>query len=178
MWSSYDLESDYLRFYIARNTQTPTATSCDPACQVLFAKSEPVQSVDAFTANFEHLSAYVKFSFLNVAEGGVVSNVSVSSEDVNLAGRYQYTPSTGKLTAHDRLEKSITLVTESHENLWVSVAPVDLSGKKLTFSITTDKGILSKEVTMPATAKLESGKVVTFHLDLVRNVDIILDKMF
>ncbi len=166
VWSSYDLESDYLRFYIARNTQTPTATSCDPACQVLFAKSEPVQSVDAFTANFKHLSAYVKFSFLNVAEGGVVSNVSVSSEDVNLAGRYQYTPSTGKLTAHDRLEKSITLVTTSTDNLWMAVAPVDVSGKKLTFSITTDKGVLSKEVTMPATAKFESGKIVTFNVDM------------
>ena len=166
VWSSYDLKNDYLRFYIARNTQTPTATSCDPACQVLFAKSEPVQSVDAFTANFEHLSAYVKFSFLNVAEGGVVSNVSVSSEDVNLAGRYQYTPSTGKLTAHDRLEKSITLVTTSTDNLWMAVAPVDVSGKKLTFSITTDKGVLSKEVTMPATAKFESGKIVTFNVDM------------
>ena len=166
VWSSYDLESDYLRFYIARNTQTPTATSCDPACQVLFAKSEPVQSVDAFTANFEHLSAYVKFSFLNVAEGGVVSNVSVSSEDVNLAGRYQYTPSTGKLAAYDRLEKSITLVTTSTDNLWMAVAPVDVSGKKLTFSITTDKGVLSKEVTMPATAKFESGKIVTFNVDM------------
>ena len=166
VWSSYDLEDDYLRFYIARNTQTPTTTSCDPACQVLFAKSEPAQSVDAFTANFEHLSAYVKFSFLNVAEGGVVSNVSVSSEDVNLAGRYQYTPSTGKLAAYDRLEKSITLVTTSTDNLWMAVAPVDVSGKKLTFSITTDKGVLSKEVTMPATAKFESGKIVTFNVDM------------
>ena len=165
-WSSYDLEKDYLRFYIARNTQTPTATSCDPASQVLLAKSEAMESADAFSVNFEHLSAYIKFSFVNVAEGGVVNSVSIASENVDLAGRYQYTPSTGKITPYDRLEKSITLVTESHENLWVSVAPVDLSGKKLTFSITTDKGILSKEVTMPATAKLESGKVVTFNVDM------------
>ena len=165
-WSSYDLEKDYLRFYIARNTQTPTATSCDPASQVLLAKSEAMESADAFSVNFEHLSAYIKFSFVNVAEGGVVNSVSIASEDVDLAGRYQYTPSTGKIAPYDRLEKSITLVTESHENLWVSVAPVDLSGKKLTFSITTDKGILSKEVTMPATAKLESGKVVTFNVDM------------
>ena len=165
-WSSYDLEKDYLRFYIARNTQTPTATSCDPASQVLLAKSEAMESADAFSVNFEHLSAYIKFSFVNVAEGGVVNSVSIASENVDLAGRYQYTPSTGKIAPYDRLEKSITLVTESHENLWVSVAPVDLSGKKLTFSITTDKGILSKEVTMPATAKLESGKVVTFNVDM------------
>ena len=164
-WSSYK-ENDYLRFYIARNTQTPTATSCDPASQVLFAKSEAMESADAFSVNFEHLSAYIKFSFVNVAEGGVVNSVSIASENVDLAGRYQYTPSTGKIAPYDRLEKSITLVTESHENLWVSVAPVDLSGKKLTFSITTDKGILSKEVTMPATAKLESGKVVTFNVDM------------
>ena len=165
-WSSYDLEKDYLRFYIARNTQTPTATSCDPASQVLFAKSEAMESADAFSVNFEHLSAYIKFSFVNVAEGGVVNSVTIAAEDVNLAGRYQYVPSTGALAELDHLEKSITLVTESRENLWVAVAPVNLSGKTLTFSITTDKGILSKEVTMPATAKLESGKVVTFNVDM------------
>ena len=165
-WSSYKLADDYLRFYIARNTQTPTATSCDPASQVLFAKSEAMQSANAFSVNFEHLSAYIKFSFVNVAEGGVVNSVTIAADDVNLAGRYAYKPSTGELAEYDRLEKSITIVTESHENLWVAVAPVNLSGKTLTFSITTDKGILSKEVTMPATAKLESGKVATFNVDM------------
>lgn len=165
-WSSYHFTDDYLRFYIARNTQTPTAVSCDPASQVLFAKSEAMDSADSFDVNFEHLSAYVKFSFTNVAEGGVVSSVSVTAKDVNLAGRYQYIPSTGELAEYDRLEKSITLVTNSTENLWLAVAPVDVSGKVLTFSITTDKGILSRDVTMPATAKFESGKVVTFNVDM------------
>lgn len=165
-WSSYDFTKDYLRFYIARNIQTPTAVSCDPASQVLFAKSEAMDSADSFDVKFEHLSAYVKFSFTNVAEGGVVNSVSVTSEDVNLAGRYQYIPSTGALAEYDRLEKSITLLTNSVEDLWLAVAPVDVSGKTLTFSITTDKGILSRDVTMPATAKFESGKVVTFNVDM------------
>lgn len=165
-WSSYDYTKDYLRFYIARNIQTPTAVSCDPASQVLFAKSEAMYSADSFDVNFEHLSAYVKFSFTNVAEGGIVNSVSVTSEDVNLAGRYQYIPSTGALAEYDRLEKSITLLTNSVEDLWLAVAPVDVSGKVLTFSITTDKGILSRDVTMPATAKFESGKVATFNVDM------------
>lgn len=165
-WSSYNLSNDYLRFYIARNTQTPTAVSCDPASQVLFAKSEPMANANSFDVDFKHLSAYVKFSFTNVAEGGVVSSVSVTSEDVNLAGRYQYIPSTGALAEYDRLEKSITLLTNSVEDLWLAVAPVDVSGKTLTFSITTDKGILSRDVTMPATAKFESGKVVTFNVNM------------
>ena len=165
-WSSYDLKNDYLRFYIARNTQTPTATSCDPASQVLFAKSEPMENANSFDVNFAHLSAYVKFSFSNVAEGGVVNSVTISAEDVNLAGRYAYTPSTGTLAEYDRLEKSITLVTDKTKDLWLAVAPVDVSSKVLTFSITTDKGILSREVTMPATAKFESGKVVTFTINM------------
>ena len=165
-WSSYNLSNDYLRFYIARNTQTPTAVSCDPASQVLFAKSEPMANANSFDVDFKHLSAYVKFSFTNVAEGGVVSSVSVTSEDVNLAGRYQYIPSTGALAEYDRLEKSITLLTNSVVDLWLAVAPVDVSGKTLTFSITTDKGILSRDVTMPATAKFESGKVVTFNVNM------------
>lgn len=165
-WSSYKFEDDYLRFYIARNIQTPTEISCDPASQVLFAKSEAMDSADSFNVSFEHLSAYAKFSFKNVAEGGVVSSVSVTAEDVNLAGRYAYTLSTGALAEYDRLEKSITLVTNETENLWLSIAPVDVSGKTLTFAITTDKGILSKEVTMPANAKFESGKVVSFNVDM------------
>ena len=165
-WSSYNLSNDYLRFYIARSTQTPNANSCDPASQVLFAKSEPMANANSFDVDFKHLSAYVKFSFTNVAEGGVVSSVSVTSEDVNLAGRYQYTPSTGELVELDNLAKGITLVTNSTENLWLAVAPVDVSGKVLTFSITTDKGILAKEVTMPTTAKFESGKVVTFNVNM------------
>lgn len=165
-WSSYNLSNDYLRFYIARSTQTPNANSCDPASQVLFAKSEPMANANSFDVDFKHLSAYVKFSFTNVAEGGVVRSVSVTSEDVNLAGRYQYTPSTGELVEHDNLATGITLVTNSTENLWLAVAPVDVSGKVLTFSITTDKGILAKEVTMPATAKFESGKVVTFNVNM------------
>ena len=165
-WSSYHFGNDYLRFYIARNIQTPTATSCDPASQVLFAKSEAMNSANSFNIGFEHFSAYAKFSFKNVAEGGVVSSVTVSAEDVNLAGRYAYALSTGKLAEYDRLEKSITLMTSSTENLWMAVAPVDVSGKKLTFTITTDKGLLSKEVTMPATAKFESGKVATFTVDM------------
>ena len=165
-WSSYHFGNDYLRFYIARNIQTPTATSCDPASQVLFAKSEAMNSANSFNIGFEHFSAYAKFSFKNVAEGGVVSSVTVSAEDVNLAGRYAYSLSTGKLAEYDRLEKSITLMTSSTENLWMAVAPVDVSGKKLTFTITTDKGLLSKEVTMPATAKFESGKVATFTVDM------------
>ena len=165
-YSHYDFAGDKLRFNIARAIQTPTATSCDPASQVLFAKSEAVESVDSFNVGFEHMSAYVKFSFLNVAEGGVVSSVEVSSADVNLAGRYEYKISTGTFTELDNLSKSITLVTDHTDNLWMAVAPVDVSGKKLTFSITTDKGILSKEVTMPETAKFESGKVVGFNIDM------------
>lgn len=165
-WSSYHFTNDYLRFYIARSTQTPNANSCDPASQVLFAKSEPMANANSFDVDFKHMSAYVKFSFTNVAEGGVVSSVSVTSEDVNLAGRYQYTPSTGELVEHDNLATGITLVTNSTENLWLAVAPVDVSGKVLTFSITTDKGILAKEVTMPATAKFESGMVVTFNVNM------------
>lgn len=165
-WSSYNLANDYMRFYIARNIQNPTATSCDPASQVLFAKSEAVESADSFNVSFEHLSAYCNFSFSNVAEGGVVNSVTISSEDVNLAGRYQYTPSTGVLSEFDRLEKSITLTTDRTENLWFALAPVDVSGKNLTFTITTDKGALTRDVPMPAVAKFESGKVVTFTIDM------------
>jgi hypothetical protein len=51
--------------------------------------------------------------------------------------------------------------------LWFACAPVDLQGKKLTFTISTTKGPLTKEVTMPAgKGEFKPGVVAIFNINM------------
>lgn len=162
-YSSHSEASDYIRYTIPAN-QTPGATSCDEAAQVLIAKSESKATFDAFDVAFKHATAYANFSFKNVAEGGNVTSVSIKSNDIVLAGRFAYTISTGAIAPHDRSAYEVALSTSSTTNLWMALAPAAVSGKVLTFTIYTDKGNLSKEVTMPGDFK--AGVVANFTIDM------------
>ena len=133
-YSSHSEASDYIRYTIPAN-QTPGATSCDEAAQVLIAKSESKATFDAFDVAFKHATAYANFSFKNVAEGGNVTSVSIKSNDIVLAGRFAYTISTGAIAPHDRSAYEVALSTSSTTNLWMALAPAAVSGKVLTFTI-------------------------------------------
>lgn len=165
-FSSYSQENLTFRYRI-NASQEPTTNSCDAAAQVLIAKSEAMPSLDSsFALQFKHATAYAKFSFTNVAEA-TVSGVSIKAEEgVNLAGRYQYSLEDGTITSVDELSTTINLTTSTTENLWVACAPVDVSGKKLTFTIITDKGNLVKEVTMPANCVFTAGRIATFTVNM------------
>ncbi len=160
---SHSMENDYIRYRIPAS-QTPSTTSCDAAAQVLIAQSEPAETVSGFDVVFKHAVAYVKFSFLNVAEGGNVTSVSISSEDVALAGRYVYAPSTKTISFKDEAVYEINLTTNTTSDLWVAFGPAAVQGKTLTFTINTDKGKLSRPVEMPG--NFEVGCVKGFNIDM------------
>ena len=162
-YSSHSVANDYIRFNIPAS-QTPNEASCDEAAQVLIAQSEPMTTLSGFNVAFKHAAAYVKFSFSNVAEGGNVTGVSIKSEDVALAGRLEYTPSTKSVALYDKEAYEINLSTTSTTDLWFACAPAAVEGKVLTFTISTDKGPLSKNVTMPG--DFEVGSVKTFTIDM------------
>lgn len=160
---SVSMENDYIRYRIPAS-QTPGEASCDAAAQVLIAQSEPAETVSGFDVAFKHAVAYVKFSFSNVAEGGNVTGVSISSEDVALAGRCVYAPSTKTFSFKDEAVYEINLTTTSTTDLWFACAPAAVQGKELTFTINTDKGKLSRPVTMPG--NFEVGSVKTFTVNM------------
>ena len=160
---SVSMESDYIRYRIPAS-QTPGEASCDAAAQVLIAQSEPAETVSGFDVAFKHAVAYIKFSFSNVAEGGNVTGVSISSEDVALAGRCVYAPSTKTFSFKDEAVYEINLTTTSTTDLWFACAPAAVQGKELTFTINTDKGKLSRPVTMPG--NFEVGSVKTFTVNM------------
>ncbi|MBQ8367344.1 MAG: BACON domain-containing protein [Alistipes sp.] len=160
---SVSMENDYLRYRIPAS-QTPSKTSCDAEAQVLIAHSEPTETPSSFDVTFNHAVAYAKFSFKNVADGGNVMGVTIKSEDVALAGRYVYSPSTKTISFKDEAVYEINLTTTSTTDLWVACGPAEVQGKTLTFTINTDKGKLSRPVSMPG--NFEVGKVKTFTIDM------------
>ena len=163
-FTSYAADN-YYRLKIG-NSQTPSTTSCDPAAQILIAQSEPQEDATSFNVTFKHATAYAKFSFVNLnLDGATVTNVSVESE-VPFAGTFDYKFADKGLAAATA-SNTITLNTTATENLWFACAPVDLQGKKLTFTINTDKGPLTKEVTMPTgKGEFKPGVVATFNINM------------
>ena len=146
--------------------QTPTATSCDAAAQVLVAESEPQAEPTNFNITFKHATAYAFFSFTNLnLDGATINNVTVESE-VPFVGKFNYDYANESVTENNATSL-ITLVTNTAENLWLACAPVNVSGKKLTFTINTTNGPLKKEVTMPAgKGEFKSGVVATFTVNM------------
>ena len=146
--------------------QTPTATSCDAAAQVLVAESEPQTEPTNFNIAFKHATAYAFFSFTNLnLDGATINNVTVESE-VPFVGKFNYDYANESVTDNNATSL-ITLATNTAENLWLACAPVNVSGKKLTFTINTTNGPLKKEVTMPAgKGEFKSGVVATFTVNM------------
>lgn len=158
------LADDNFRFDI-ESTQTPTATSCDPAAQVLIAQSEAKESFSSFDLSFKHATAYAKFSFINLELGNAtVNNITIQAE-TPIVGRFSYAFENGAITAVSG-SNIITLATSATENLWFACAPANVSGTKLIFTISTSNGPLTKEVTMPANSEFKPGVVANFNVDM------------
>ena len=155
-------------------------SSPDPLAQVLVARKD-YDSRDEITTpidlQFEHLSAYLRMKFKNVnlitssEDAATVLSVSISAATKQLAGRFQYYFDDGHFDLNMSGFKDVTASVPSfaeNSDIWVGIRPVDLSGETLTFTITTDKGSLTKDVTLPVGDKynLSRGSVATFTVNM------------
>ncbi|MBO7509739.1 MAG: hypothetical protein J6T35_01010, partial [Bacteroidales bacterium] len=157
--------------------QTPLANSPDERTQILFAASDSYaegEIPDRIQLSFHHIPAYLLLSFTNVKKGdfsdALVQSISVTATDsednpIGLAGRFYY-KTDGAYAAGSNMSNTVTAKTSSLDNVWFAFAPVDLSGKKLTFDISTNKGTVSRTVTMPAGRALASGKIAKLSVNM------------
>ena len=148
------------------DTQEPQETSVDKSAQVLYAVSSTTDHFPtSVQMNFKHFVAYGKLSLANLTDKVTsISSVKLSFEE-NVAGKWNYLVADGSIEAKEAA-KEIVLNTTSIENVWFACAPVDMSGKKMTVTVNTDKGPLSKEVTFPANRKFESGKISVLTINM------------
>ena len=153
-------------------SQTPTATSPDEKAILLYAKSD---DFDAFQSDvnmdFQHVTGYLHIQFTNYATalaGATVSSVTVTSTSEKvLAGRIFFFPGDGHMEENGTSgSATVSVATSSLDDVWIAVAPVDLSNETLEFVIGTDKGTITKRIQCPASAVLGSGKIAKFPISL------------
>lgn len=163
----------------AQSPKLSSPSSPDPLAQVLVARND-YESPDKITSpidlQFEHLSAYLRMKFKNVnlstSRGdATVLSVSIGAKNTQLAGRFQYYFGDGHFDVNADGFNAVTASVSSFEessDIWVGMRPVDFSGETLTFTITTDKGSLTKDVTLPVDDRynLSSGSVATFTVNM------------
>lgn len=147
------------------SSQKPSATSCDPAAQIVVGQSESSETLpSSVNIEFSHVTAYAKINFTNVALGEAkVESINIEA-DQNIAGRFYHYVAGEKVgtTEANSATKIITIDTSELTNVWVALAPTAVS--ELTFTINTDKGPITKEVAV--NKEFKSGVVATFNVDM------------
>lgn len=148
-------------------SQKPLENSVDEAAQILYAVSEDFDEIpNTVTMNFKHFTAYGKLSFINLELGEAkITSVAITSS-VDFANRWNYFVETDSF-AENSGASTITLTTDKTENLWFACAPVgSMNGETLTFTINTDKGTLSKTVTLSENHNFEAGKIANMKISM------------
>lgn len=146
--------------------QTPLATSCDEAAQILAAESATTTTLPTeVSMSFKHMTAYGCFSLANFSASGTVASIILTSE-VNLAGRYYYYPAT-RTQSDNAPVKSISLETSARENIWFACVPADWSNTALTVKVTMDNGaVYTATKNFPADRVMKAGQIAKFVVDM------------
>ncbi len=156
--------------------QTPTATSPDESAIVLYAKSAEFNTFpDNVDMEFHHFTGYFHLVFTNYADalsdaGATVQSVSITS-DKDIAGRFIFKPKDRTITKNSPAQ-SITVATSSLDDVWIGLAPVDLSNETISITIGTDKGTISKDVGFSSGCNLTSGKIAKVTVDM-NGIDVV-----
>ncbi|MBO4742666.1 MAG: hypothetical protein J5533_03430 [Bacteroidales bacterium] len=158
--------------------QTPLATSCDEAAQLLVA-SQTAESVDQFGSielNFSHVTAYGKLTLknMNLPEGDTVLSIDLTAS-VPFAGRFYYSFDEEALSDQDNeasrtitiLPDNLTVADGSIADIWFACAPADLGGGSVQIVVNTTTGKLSRTVEIP-TGKLafNVGRISKFSVNM------------
>ena len=164
------ISSQNKRFYVEiLSAQKPLATSVDKDAQLLFAKSSTTEEMpSSVELTYHHLTAYGKFSLTNLAAESVSSIILEAEFDI--AGKWDYFLENGSFVVRSgNGSKSITLTTSSTTDIWFACAPVDMTGQKMTLTVTTEKGNFVKVLNFPADKerKFEAGKISKFTVDMI-----------
>ena len=127
------------------NEQTPQAGSPDPNAIVMLSSavipSEPSTPVQL---SFKSISAYGRLS---------LEGLSVTPKKVFLTSSVEDGP-------------TLTLNTSATKDIFFAWRNVNLGGSKLTVSVLSESGTVSKTITLPPEVALKSGVVARFSVDM------------
>ncbi len=146
--------------------QTSAVGTPDERAQVMYGVSDiSAELPSKVSLNLKHVPVYLHMSFKGVDLGGAtVQSVSVSSEKF-IAGRF-FLKLDGSYVEGTSMAKSVTVSTESLDDVWCAIAPVDLAGTVLSVSIVTDKGSLNKDLNIPSSFVFSPGKICKLSINM------------
>ncbi len=165
-------------------TQTPTATSFDPAADLMISQSveKTVQpTTDGITFSFARVAALARMTITNLglADGENVRQVSFAATGKKLAGRNYLDLATGKVVefgysnTSERIVldySSVTGLNKSAFPVWFACLPCTLAtGDAFTVIVTSDKNkTYTKSVTLGEAQKIAfaSGQLSTFTVNM------------
>ena len=147
--------------------QTPSTNSPDEAAQLLIAQSGTYRQMpEEVEVHFSHLTAYGRLTIKNLPDPVTVTSVSLVSPEQPWAGIWYYNPEDGSVDAKEA-SSSITINTDGTGDIWFACAPVDMKGKKLKVSVSTDLGVFEKEITLSGkNVDFSSGHVYRFSVNM------------
>lgn len=156
--------------------QTPTAGSVDEtgiilaATSIAYGEETEVNVVDLL---FEHLTAYGRMSFLNLPQGTSVLSVEMTVDACPFVGDWYWKTDGTTLTDYGA-SSTLTINTSRSSDIWFSCAPVDMSGKLVTFTVNTTAGKYERLMEFPDNSVFEAGQAAVFAVDMdLTNPDLI-----
>ena len=149
-------------------TQFSSATSTDEAAQVLVARSENYTNVpQSITLPLQHAAAYLHLQFSHEELlGAELESVTFATVSTGLVGSFYYKPSDGGFAAGTSMGTSVVVVPTTLDDVWMAVAPVDLSGETITVTIATSLGRIIKSFTWDSSKQLQSGRIIKLPIDM------------
>ena len=146
--------------------QTPVAGSVDEGAQILAAKSASFTAVPSeVSLHFSHVTAYGLLSIQNPNLGDAVVQAVELTCSIPIVGEFYYSCEDGTFTATGE-SSTLRITTSATDAVWFACAPVDVSGKTMSVSIITDKGVKTKEITFPANSTFKSGVIARIPVDM------------
>ena len=157
--------------------QTPLATSCDEAAQLL-AASKGAESIAAFSQvefQFTHVTAYGKLTLKNLQVSDMADIKSIElTASMPFAGEFYYAFSDASLTESAAsqtitlLPDNLTLADGQIQDIWFACAPADLSSGSLTVVVNTTGGKWARtlEFTPAKPLAFNAGQVSKFSVSM------------
>ena len=147
--------------------QTPLEGSVDEAAQILAAASEASTTLpDRVNLHFNHLTAYGRISFKNLALGDAnVLSVELTTS-TPIVGDWYWNCNEGHTLTDNGASSTLTLNTSRTEDIWFACAPVDMSGQKMVVTVFTDQGAFVKEIQFPENRQFTSGLIAVFSVNM------------
>ena len=150
--------------------QTPTAGSVDEAGIIIAAASAAFPVAPASTSvvdlHFDHLTAYGRLSFSNLAlNGSSVRTVELTTTTPFVGDWYWQCGEEHGLIDYGA-SSTLTINTSRTTDIWFACAPVDVSGEMMEITVHTTTGKFEKMIEFPANRKFESGRAAVFTVDM------------